>query len=192
MPKIRTVLPFAFFLLALLFSMSALWFQNQQLRELAKHCQPTFVDGGGPYYLPNAPFRTQLAPEKHNSQVLKVSGRVVKSDCMTPVPNAIVDVWQADENGKYVNEWYRGQIRSSEKGEYSFTTIIPKGYGEGTGYRPPHIHFKIFVDSKEIITSQMFFPDVTGHFEAAYIMKLTEKQENGQKIMYGEHDIVLP
>lgn len=116
------------------------------------------------------------------------------NDCKTPVRNGIIDIWQANETGNYADEWYRGQIKTDESGTYVFESVIPKGYGEGTGYRPPHIHFKIFVDDKEIITSQMFFPEIAGTkgFDDAYIMKVDKKTEAGTVIHYGNHDIILP
>jgi len=155
-------------------------------------CVPTFVDGGGPYYLPNVPFRTILAPQQNAGTKLIVSGRILRSDCETVVPNAILDIWHADPQGNYKNDWYRGKVKANEKGEFLFETLVPKGYGEGTGYRPPHIHFKVFINDQEIITSQMFFPDVKGRFEDAYIMDVTTKEENGKIVQYATHDIILP
>ncbi len=157
-------------------------------------CIPTFADGGGPYYKTNAPFRKDIAPKQNNGEKLIVAGKVLKNDCKTPVANAVLDIWQADELGYYQDEWYRGKIKTNQNGEYTFETVVPKGYGEGTGYRPPHIHFKIFKDSTEIITSQMFFPEVKDRegFDNAYIMKLETSKQNGSKLHKDNHDIILP
>lgn len=165
-----------------------------QQEEIIKNCTPTFVDGGGPYYKPNAPFRNNIAPEAHDGETLIVEGRLVKSDCTTPITDAELDVWQANETGNYEDEWYRGRLRTGKNGEYSFQTVVPKGYGEGTGYRPPHIHFKVRSGGEEIITSQMFFPEVKGRagFDDAYIMKVETEQKNGKPLHRGYHDIVLP
>lgn len=157
-------------------------------------CTPTFKDGGGPYYLPNSPFRSKIVPETNNGDKLIVKGKVVKSDCITPVSNVVIDLWQANETGDYEDEWYRGQIKTQNDGSYIFETVIPKGYGEGTGYRPPHIHFKIFDDEVEIITSQMFFPEAKGKdgFEDAYIMEVEVSEVDGNKVYNGLHNIILP
>lgn len=154
------------------------------------NCTPAFADGGGPYYKPGQPFRDKIAPPDTSGQKLIVSGRVVSKDCITLVPNAIIDIWQADNTGEYRDDWYRGQIKTDSSGNYYFETVLPKGYGEGTGYRPPHIHFKIIRDNKLVITSQMFFSDVQGRtgFDDAYIIETQE--ENGT--LYGKYDIVLP
>lgn len=160
----------------------------------AEGCIPTFADGGGPYYKANSPFRTKIVPDQNNGEKLVVKGKVLLNDCKTPVPAAIIDIWQANETGSYQDEWYRGQVTANDKGEYMFETVVPKGYGEGTAFRPPHIHFKIFRDNVEVITSQMFFPEVEGTpgFDKAYIMKLEEKSAFGTRSFEGYHDIILP
>ncbi len=160
----------------------------------SEDCIPTFADGGGPYYQENSPFREKIVPENNEGIKLLVSGKVLLNDCKTPVSNAVIDIWQANESGDYQDEWYRGKINTDNKGSYSFETVVPKGYGEGTGYRPPHIHFKIFVDDQEIITSQMFFPEVKGTpgFEDAYIMKVEETERSGDRILEANHNIILP
>ncbi len=157
-------------------------------------CTPTFADGGGPYYLPNTPFRDVIHPAQYTGDKLIVSGKLLNNDCQTPVADAVLDVWQADDKGEYVNDWYRGNIRTDAGGNYRFETVVPKGYGEGTGQRPPHIHFKVFISEKEIITSQMFFPETRGTpgFDDAYIMNTETKEEDGKPVHYGTHDIILP
>lgn len=167
---------------------------TQQAPTASGDCVPAFADGGGPYYLPNAPYRDVIHPADHDGEVLTVSGRVVSTDCTTPVADAVIDIWQADETGVYVDDWYRGQIRTGDDGEYRFETVVPKGYGEGTGYRPPHIHFKVRVDNREVVTSQMFFPETAGTpgFDDAYIMDVKTGQRNGVPVHEATHTIVLP
>lgn len=157
------------------------------------NCTPAFRDGGGPYYLPNSPFREKIAPEDSDGENLIVTGKILKSDCVTSLGGAVLDIWQANETGNYEDEWYRGRIITDNGGNFKFETVIPKGYGEGTGYRPPHIHFKVFVDGKEIVTSQMFFPEIKGTegFDDAFIMSVESKEVGGKVIHYGKHDIVL-
>jgi protocatechuate 3,4-dioxygenase beta subunit len=155
-----------------------------------KDCIPAFADGGGPYYKPDSPFREKISPQNSAGKVLIVEGKVYKNGCGETLPNAILDIWQADETGFYQDEWFRGKVITDKDGTYRFETIIPKGYGEGTGYRPPHIHFKVFLVGQEIITSQMFFPESKGRpgFLYAYIMEVSESGE----AFLGYHNIVLP
>jgi protocatechuate 3,4-dioxygenase beta subunit len=161
---------------------------------LTEDCIPTFADGGGPYYQANSPFREKIVPENVVADTLIVQGKVLHNDCLTPVDIAIVDVWQANEMGEYQDDWYRGQIEVNEEGEYRFESIVPLGYGSGTGYRPPHIHFKIHIEGTEVITSQMFFPEARGRegFLDAYIMNIEEQMINDEVVYFGYHDIVLP
>jgi protocatechuate 3,4-dioxygenase beta subunit len=156
-------------------------------------CIPTFRDGGGPYYQANTPLRTNLAPETNTGEMLTVTGTIVAADCVTPLANVILDIWQANESGNYEDEWYRGRVETNDRGEYSFTTVVPKGYGEGTAYRPPHIHFKVWQNNQELVTSQMFLPASRAQgIEEAYIMKLETETKNGVTSHQGQHTIILP
>jgi protocatechuate 3,4-dioxygenase beta subunit len=157
-------------------------------------CTPTFADGGGPYYKENVPMKSTLAPETTNGERLRVTGKVLKNDCTTPLSHSILDVWHADETGEYQDNSYRGKVKIDKDGNYSFETVIPKGYGEGTGYRPPHIHFKVWDGPDLLITSQMFFPEAQGKagFDDAYIMKVESKEENGKPVHYATHNIIVP
>ena len=145
------------------------------------------------YYLPGQPFREKVVPDDHNGRTLLVSGQLWESDCVTPIADAVIDIWQADETGEYQDEWYRGQIRTGSDGEYKFETVMPLGYGEGTAYRPPHIHFKVHIDGRLVATSQMFFEDVRGRtgFNDAYIIPVNTKERDGEEVLVGIYQIVL-
>ncbi len=66
----------------------------------AGRCVPTGADVEGPFYLPGAPHRVALAPPEEPGVRLVVRGRIVGPDCTTPVPGALLDLWQADTNGE--------------------------------------------------------------------------------------------
>lgn len=170
------------------------YFRQQEETFEKKDCIPTFVDGGGPYYKENVPFRKKIVPDQNNGERLTVKGRILKNDCKTPVGNVTLDIWQASEEGSYQEVDYRGKVISNKKGEYEFETVIPKGYGEGTGYRPPHIHFKVYLAGREVITSQMFFPEAHGQpgFDDAYNMDIKTIEIFKKKFKTGHHDIILP
>ncbi len=186
------VLPLVF----IVYLLSQIYFlpTTQKEAESVSECTPTFFDGDGPYYYPDSPFRKKIVPEKNEGEPLIISGRVLAKDCKTVISNVILDIWQADEKGEYDKDWYRGKVLVDTKGRYEIETVVPKGYGEGTAYRPPHIHFKVVQDKRVIITSEMFFPDVKGRagFNDAYIMKIEKKNQRGKTILYGYHDIIIP
>ncbi|MBT8359612.1 MAG: hypothetical protein KJO32_01565, partial [Deltaproteobacteria bacterium] len=72
------------------------------------------------------------------------------------------------------------------EGKYSFNTIIPGKYEP----RPPHIHFKVWVDEKVVLTSQMYI--VTGEKKSSNINELLKLNvtKNKKQKYYGFFRIV--
>jgi protocatechuate 3,4-dioxygenase beta subunit len=98
--------------------------------------------------------------------ITHLTGRVL-SLAGEPINNALVEIWQCDNNGVYIAEGDRGgradknfqgfgRFTTGSKGEYRFRTIKPVPY---TG-RTPHIHVKVKKGGKELLTTQIF---VNGH-----------------------------
>jgi protocatechuate 3,4-dioxygenase beta subunit len=91
-----------------------------------------------------------------------------------PVPQALVEVWQANAAGRYLhvsdqhpapldpNFTGAGRMRTDDNGAYRFVTIKPGAYpwlNHYNAWRPAHIHFSIF--GRAFITrlvTQMYFP----------------------------------
>jgi catechol 1,2-dioxygenase len=113
----------------------------------------------GPFYRAGAPFRTTLAaPEE--GQPLHIDGSVWGPDCQ-PLVGALVDVWQANDDGLYdlksPDFRWRGRMNAGEDGTYSFDTILPGWYLSGRQYRPRHIHFKVSSKGFLPLTTQLYF-----------------------------------
>ncbi|OAN79167.1 protocatechuate 3,4-dioxygenase subunit beta [Jannaschia sp. EhC01] len=87
-----------------------------------------------------------------------VHGRVL-DEAARPVPNTLVEVWQANASGRYRHkkDTYMGAMDpnfggcgrtlTDEDGYYRFDTIKPGAYpwpNGGNNWRPAHIHFSIF------------------------------------------------
>lgn len=127
----------------------------------AGRCFPTQNDVEGPYYLPDAPFRTGIAGPDEPGDRLTIKGAVLDSDCRTPLKEALVEVWQTDAGGRYYyrDEGYRlrGQLRTDKKGAYEFSTIKPGRYKIGRGYRPAHIHIKVSHPGYRTLVTQLYF-----------------------------------
>ncbi|GAB2751841.1 protocatechuate 3,4-dioxygenase subunit beta [Salinifilum aidingensis] len=102
-----------------------------------------------------------------------VSGRVLDSDGK-PVPNTLVEIWQANAAGRYLHAGDRhpapldpnfsgtGRCMTDEQGNYRFVTIKPGAYpwrNHDNAWRPAHIHFSLFgrAFTQRLIT-QMYFP----------------------------------
>jgi hydroxyquinol 1,2-dioxygenase len=131
------------------------------------------------------PFFVEGSPEFANGDDLAngapgepcdVSGRVVDLEGK-PVPGALIEVWQADEDGFYDVQYSdlqqprgRGHLRSDADGRFWFQTVKPEAYpipddgpvGEllragGRGpMRPAHIHFKIDAEGYQTLITHVF------------------------------------
>ncbi len=117
---------------------------------------PTPATTEGPYYKKGSPekkvFREQGAP----GEPLVLTGRVTE-DTGAPLPQARLDFWQANGNGKYDNAGFilRGHQFTNVSGGYKLETVVPGAY---TG-RTPHIHVKVSSpDGRTTVTTQLFLP----------------------------------
>jgi protocatechuate 3,4-dioxygenase beta subunit len=102
-----------------------------------------------------------------------VQGRVLDEDGR-PVPNALVEIWQANAAGRYRHDGDRhpapldpnfdgaGRCLTDDDGRYRFVTVKPGAYPWGNhenAWRPAHIHFSLFgrLFTQRLVT-QMYFP----------------------------------
>src|SRR5205814_5726423 len=58
----------------------------------------------GPYYRKGAPFRAKVTPPLEAGTVLLIAGRVWGHDTKKPLAGAVLDVWQANADGRYDND----------------------------------------------------------------------------------------
>ncbi|BDS10988.1 dioxygenase family protein [Aureispira anguillae] len=136
--------------------------KDQAIDKIAS-CTQTTEDyyGEGPFYTVNPPniSNNQLANNNEPGTKLIISGRVFNLDCSQVIPNAIVDVWHANDAGNYDNSGYnlRGQTLTNNQGFYIFETIKPGRYLNGSTFRPSHIHFKITPPNFSTLTTQLYF-----------------------------------
>ncbi len=96
-------------------------------------------------------------------QVTYVSGHILNAQG-EPVRNAVVEIWQADNQGAYIhsqsfnrekldsNFQGFGRFLTGSNGEYLFRTIKPVPY---VG-RTPHIHFAVDMRGKRVLTTQLY------------------------------------
>ncbi len=97
----------------------------------------------------------------------------VMDEYSRPVPNCLIEIWQANSAGRYVhreeihnapldpNFLGAGLTISDKEGNYKFTTIKPGSYPWGNhhnAWRPAHIHFSLFGRSfVDRLVTQMYF-----------------------------------
>ena len=167
-----------------------------------RDCIATSPDILGPFWSGNHPQRTILANSDEPGTRIFISGVVTANDCETPIQNALVDVWHANDEGCYTifqecesgnsdNDTYnlRGIIVTDENGYYAFESIWP-GYYSG---RPRHFHYKITAPSGLELVTQCYFevdPYINEEWEEDHpgLVIPLEEIENG---LVGIFDIVM-
>jgi protocatechuate 3,4-dioxygenase beta subunit len=125
----------------------------------------TTTDILGPFYRPGAPMRSNLIPPGSKGIPMNLSGTIFKEDGKTPLNNALVEIWQCDENQHYDNVsddyLFRGAIRTGNNGRYDFKTIVPVPYkanpNNEASWRPAHIHMRISVVDQQDLITQIYF-----------------------------------
>jgi len=133
-------------------------------RLIAQVCELTSADIAGPFYVEGSPIRTQIAHPDEPGTRLFINGQVKGIDCQ-PLQNAMIEVWQADdegcysifnvcENGVIEDEFkLRGTIMTNGEGYYGFESILPANYAN----RPRHIHYKITAPDGTSLITQLYF-----------------------------------
>ncbi len=115
----------------------------------------------GPFYRENAPVRSDLTYEGLVGTRIILKGKVFKSDCTTALKDALVEIWHCNTEGEYDNDSkefrQRAGLKTNDKGEYSFTTILPGKYLNGELYRPSHIHYRVTEKNSKELISQIYF-----------------------------------
>ena len=122
-------------------------------------CEPTTTDILGPFFSEGAPETNSIIPEDYEGERLFLSGTLSSTDCDRTISNAVMDFWQANENGDYDNVGFsfRGKIITDENGNYNLETIIPGKYLNGSQYRPSHIHLKVQAEGYDELVTQIYF-----------------------------------
>ncbi len=121
---------------------------------------PTPALTAGPFFTPRSPLRRTIVPAGARGTRLTLSGRVLTT-AGKPVARALIDFWQADARGVYDNDGYRyrGHQFADARGRYSLLTVVPGLYPG----RTRHIHVKVQAPRQPVLTTQLFFPGVTGN-----------------------------
>lgn len=102
-----------------------------------------------------------------------VTGQVL-DDRGKPVPNALIEIWQANPAGRYMHKVDQhdapldpnfhgaGRVLTDKNGAYRFITLQPGAYpwqNHYNAWRPRHIHFSVIgVNFMQRLVTQMYFP----------------------------------
>jgi protocatechuate 3,4-dioxygenase beta subunit len=157
---------------AALVAAPALWLGARAQPAAARVATPAQTEG---------PFYPVRLPEDSDNDLLQngtlnyrggqpawVDGIVTDLDGK-PLRGAQVEIWQCDANGHYhhpgdgdrADAAFQGfgRVTVGEDGSYRFHTIRPVAY---TG-RTPHIHFKVKLGARELLTTQLYVAGEPGN-----------------------------
>jgi protocatechuate 3,4-dioxygenase beta subunit len=133
----------------------------------------------GPFHMVDSPVRelgADASPDTEGPRCV-VSGRILSVDG-APIPNAEIDIWQADTKGFYDVQQPgiqsigngRALLRSDPEGRFHFRSVVPMYYPIPTDgpvgelldaarrhpYRPAHIHFLVSAPGYRELTTHIF------------------------------------
>ncbi|GBD48903.1 intradiol ring-cleavage dioxygenase [Methylopila sp. Yamaguchi] len=128
----------------------------------------------GPFYFDPQLDRSDIT-EGRPGVPLELTLTVIDAATCTPLPGARVDIWHADAAGLYSGypsqggavgvstegqTFMRGSQVTGAGGLASFRTVYP-GWYRG---RTPHIHVKLLLSAREVLTTQLYFPDALSEY----------------------------
>jgi protocatechuate 3,4-dioxygenase beta subunit len=138
----------------------------------AATCVVTADSGEGPFYFDPKLVRSDVTSGRSGAP-LDIAIQITRARDCAPLAGARLDLWQADGVGLYSGyrdqpavggipteptlgaTFLRGTQLADADGWVRFKTIYPSWYGG----RTPHVHFKVLLDARERIASQIFFDD---------------------------------
>jgi protocatechuate 3,4-dioxygenase beta subunit len=124
----------------------------------AARCTRTAEETAGPFYFEVDRVRSDIREGRDGAPLrLGVRVRDLGNGCK-PISNAVVDVWHCDATGSYSEPgetYLRGLQVTNRDGIVEFTTIYP-GWYPG---RTVHIHAKVHLDKRTVLTTQFYFAD---------------------------------
>lgn len=143
---------------------------SSRLQGAKASCGITPATGEGAYYIAGIAELKEglLNYGNFEGEPIKISGYVLAgADNSTPIEGAKVEIWQADNSGKYHPEGsgvisqyeasqlnLRGFVTTDKYGYYEFTSIIP---GESES-RARHINIRASADGYKAVATQAITP----------------------------------
>lgn len=150
---------------AALIALPALWRSARAQPAAARRPTPSQTEG--PFYPVSIPQDSDFDLLRNGSMAYSrgqpawVEGQVADLQGK-PVSGALVEIWQCDEAGHYHHPGDGGKadpafqgfgrVTVGADGRYRFRTIRPVAYSG----RTPHIHVKVKLGSRELLTTQLY------------------------------------
>jgi protocatechuate 3,4-dioxygenase, alpha subunit len=139
-------------------------------------------------------YRDNLAGPGVSGERVEISGRILDGDG-NPVPDGIVEIWQANSEGKYAHPddpqekkveagfTGYGRVATDGAGRFRFTTIKPgRVPGPDGSLQAPHIEVSVFTRGllRRLIT-RIYFPEEASNAED-FALNLVEVTRRGTLI----------
>ena len=171
----------------------------------AASCTVTPSGTEGPYYIDVDNMRSDIREDREGTR-LRLAARVLDSDGCTPVRDAVFDVWHCDAGGLYsgfeassrgqggsrsedTTRYLRGAQTTNAEGIAELTTVYP-GWYPG---RTVHIHAKVLISNREVLTTQLYFDDEltdTVYRAAPYNRRPNRDVRNGSDGIFDERTVL--
>jgi protocatechuate 3,4-dioxygenase beta subunit len=130
-------------------SVAVAWDEAERKRNPTPFCEL------GPFYKRGAPEIANMHAAGESGMPLTVSGSVY-SITGELLPNAKLEIWQADHFGKYDLQGYkfRAAMQPDSKGGYGFESVMPGHYPARVCQ---HIHYLVTAPGHKPLTTQLYF-----------------------------------
>lgn len=147
---------------------AAFTIQRRRSAHAAATCVLSPAQTAGPFYFNPHLLRRDIT-EGRPGTPLRLALQVVDAGSCAPIRDAVVDVWHTDAAGLYSGYANQGENRVDTRGQ-TFLRGLQVTDADGRvellslypGWYPgrvPHIHFKVHVDDRTYVTSQLYFPE---------------------------------
>jgi protocatechuate 3,4-dioxygenase alpha subunit len=128
-------------------------------------------------------YRADLLPSDRTSPRLTVTGRVIDGPGL-PVPDAVLELWQADAHGVYgASEEGFARVPTDGEGRFRFTTVKPGRVAAPDGtLQAPHVLVSLFARGLLVrLVTRLYFPDEAAN-EQDFALRRVEPARRGTLI----------
>ncbi|KAJ8507679.1 hypothetical protein ONZ45_g9965 [Pleurotus djamor] len=162
------------------------------------------------------PFHTDDAPHLEHGDSIASEGKgeylyvegTVRDIDGKPIEGAVIDTWQADEDGLYDTQYVnrdapdlRGRLTTDKNGHYEYRAVVPDAYpipGDGPvgellislgrhNMRPAHIHFVVEASGYRTLTTAIY-PEGNPYIKSdcvfgvkeSLVVKMSEVHDEGE------------
>jgi len=123
--------------------------------------ESTHAVSEGPAYKAGAPMRSEIIDPGSPGSRFLLRGRVLSATTEKAIPQALVDLWNVQNNTEYDFKGFnlRGRQLTAKAGEFQFLTIEAIPYGGRTA----HFHFKVSAPGFQPLTTELYLPGITAN-----------------------------